>query len=154
MGETWAIVGSRGYGDLGAVRAFVRTLPNDSVVVSGGAQGVDQEAERAAAMSGLIVHSWRPIKVDGVWRVTVISTGPLTEGRSVHVFEQTFPTFPAAAFWRNGQLVEAADHVQAFWDRKSRGTADTVRKAKAAGKLAGLILWPPQIEELPSTQRR
>lgn len=39
-----------------------------------------------------------------------------------------------AGFLRNTELVKKADIVVAFWDLKSRGTKDTITKAKAWGK--------------------
>ena len=42
---------------------------------------------------------------------------------------------------RNQQIVDSADRVVAFWDGKSRGTADTLRRAHAAGKPI-LIIGP------------
>lgn len=138
MSETWAIVGSRDYGDLDAVRAFVHSLPQDAVVISGGARGVDRAVETAARRCGLSVESWRPEKLDGHWRVCIHRSGHFPK-----LLRETFPTFAAAAFWRNGKMVERADKVQAFHDGCSRGTADTIRKASRAGKLAGVVVWPP-----------
>lgn len=40
----------------------------------------------------------------------------------------------AAGFMRNQQIVDACDIVVAFWDGKSRGTKDTIDKARIARK--------------------
>jgi hypothetical protein len=39
-----------------------------------------------------------------------------------------------AGFERNSLIVEESDVVVAFWDGKSKGTADTIRKAEFHGK--------------------
>lgn len=55
-----AIVGSRGYFDLGAVRDFVRHCSLDTIIVTGGARGVDQAAEDEARRRGLDVEVHLP----------------------------------------------------------------------------------------------
>lgn len=105
--EYVAIVGSRNYSDLGAVEDFVATLPKGTVVVSGGAGGVDHTAELSAVEHGLDV-----VSIPAAW---------VRHGK-------------AAGFIRNRHIVKIADRVVAFWDGKSRGTANTVALAKEAGK--------------------
>ena len=51
--ERVAVVGSRGYPDRAAVAAYVQALAEGTVVVSGGARGVDRWAADAAAECGL-----------------------------------------------------------------------------------------------------
>lgn len=106
MIERVAIVGSRAFLDLSLVRAFVAGLPDGTVVISGGAKGVDAAAEAAARARGLYVESIRP-----KWAEF---------GR-------------AAGAIRNWQIVQKADRVVAFWDGVSRGTAITIAPAKAKG---------------------
>lgn len=101
-----AIVGSRDYPRLDLVNAYVKTLPAGTVVVSGGARGVDQAAETAARQCGLEVISF---KAD--WN---------RWGK-------------AAGIMRNGDIVRAAEQVVAFWVG-SKGTLDTINKALAAKK--------------------
>lgn len=43
-----AIVGTRTYPHLDRVRSYIATLPPDTIVVSGGALGVDSTADEAA----------------------------------------------------------------------------------------------------------
>lgn len=102
-----AIVGSREYGDMKAVRAFVRSIPKGSTVVSGGARGVDTVAAEEAVLRGLTVSTH-----SALWG---------KHGKS-------------AGFLRNKQIVEEADEVVAFWDGKSRGTKHTIDLARKAGK--------------------
>lgn len=102
-----AIVGSRGYSDLSRVREYVKALPWGSVVVSGGARGVDSAAEQAAKEAGLEVLIFLPD-----WN---------KHGKK-------------AGFLRNIDIVNAADKVVAFWDKVSRGTKHSMDLATKAGK--------------------
>jgi hypothetical protein len=74
-----------------------------------------------------------------VWnRCVPGSHGSNCPGRSACVHRTVVGTKPGE--WpvsnntgHNGQMVERADAVLAFWDGASPGTADTIRKAQAAG---------------------
>lgn len=111
-----AIVGSRVYPDLDRVRRYVRALPLDTVIVSGGAKGVDLEAELTARARGMTVEIYRVTSED--WRVY---------GKG-------------AGMRRNSFIVAACDQLVAFHDGTSKGTADSIAKARAAGKLREVIL--------------
>lgn len=102
-----AIVGSRAFKRLDLVRDYVNSLPEDTVVISGGAAGVDIVAELAARKRKL----------------------------SVQIFPADWKKFgKQAGFLRNHDIVTAADAVVAFWDGVSRGTAHTMHLAELAGK--------------------
>ena len=103
-----AIVGSRGYLDLGSVVDFVNSLPAESVVVTGGAKGVDLTAETAARKCGLevVVHL-------ADWTQFGKSAGQI----------------------RNQKVVDDCDQLVAFWDGTSPGTKGTISIASKAGKL-------------------
>lgn len=107
MGERVAIVGSRDWPDPERVRAYVRSLPPGTVVVSGGAKGVDTWAVDEACLCGLECHG-----CPAEWEAHGRAAGPI----------------------RNSVIVANCDRVVAFWYGDSRGTADTVRKARRAGK--------------------
>lgn len=103
----WAIIGSRAYRDLEAVRQVIRLFPaRGTVIVSGGARGVDQTAAAEARRIGLPV-----IEYLADWGA---------HGR-------------AAGMLRNRLIVGNADAVIAFWDGKSRGTEMAIRLAEKAG---------------------
>lgn len=107
-----AIVGSRDYPNMRAVREYVASLPRDTVIVSGGARGVDSVAVEEAKRLGM------PTEVHPAdWN---------THGK-------------AAGFIRNADIVAAADEVVAFWDGESRGTKHTIDLAKKAGKSVGIV---------------
>lgn len=107
-----AVVGSREYDNLDLVRRTVQSFEPGTVVISGGARGVDSEAERAAVEAGLETVVHRPD-----WD---------THGKR-------------AAFLRNQQIVEDCDEVYAFWDGKSRGTRMTIDIAYKAGKFVVVV---------------
>jgi len=48
-----AIVGSREYLHLAKVREYILNLPQDTIILSGGARGVDKCAEKVANSKGL-----------------------------------------------------------------------------------------------------
>lgn len=103
-----AIVGSRTFGDVLTDRRirkqvfdYVATLPKDTIIISGGASGVDTWAEGAAREHGLAVIVYKPD-----WKAY---------GKS-------------AGFIRNRQIVTEADAVVAFWSG-SKGTAHSLRLA-------------------------
>lgn len=101
-----AIVGSRDFPNMQLVIDYVKGLPPGTIVVSGGARGVDRTAAVTAHEAGLVVVEYR-----ADW----------TKGKG-------------AGFERNRLIVAQADRVVAFWDGQSRGTLDTIEKARKAGK--------------------
>lgn len=112
MGERVAIVGSRKFPDLERVRAYVRSLPADTVIVSGGASGVDTEAEMEADMRGIAVVVYQPLYGSDGKRAPLI---------------------------RNQRIVDDCDRLVAFWDGKSTGTQHAVGLARKAGKPVEVI---------------
>lgn len=55
-----AIVGSRGWVNRQAIITFVSALPKDTVIITGGARGVDQFAMEAAKIYGLKLVVYYP----------------------------------------------------------------------------------------------
>lgn len=111
-----AIVGSRDYPRLEDVRQFVFEQERTTVIVSGGARGVDSVA--------------------------------VEEARRLHMPYEVYPADwnqhgRSAGFRRNQTIVDAADEVVAFWDGESRGTTDTVNRAKRANKPVRVITPTP-----------
>ena len=113
-----AVIGSRDYQPLDQVRAFVRGLPRGTVLISGGARGVDMEAAHEARRTGLP----NPIVIR--------------------------PDYKRLSGWyaptaRNSEIVQLADSVVAFWSRSGieaairhdrGGTWDVICKAMVARK--------------------
>ena len=112
-----AVSGSRNYPHLSVVReAIEEYIVNGTcdLLVHGGAKGVDTIADSAARSLGCPIEVIRP----------------------------DYAAFPgrerAAPLARNTRIVEEADVALVFWDEESRGTADTIKKARAAEKP---LLW-------------
>ena len=116
-----AIVGSRKRTDAAtvqAVRDVVALLPAGSVVISGGAAGVDSIAASEAEARGIDVVVHRPDYVGATTR-----------------FQAT-----QACYDRNRRIVMDADLVVAFVasDRKG-GTENAIKQAKRAGRRVILV---------------
>lgn len=102
-----AIVGSRDFPNLDDVREYIRRLPEGTVIVSGGARGVDAVAEETAKECGF----------------------------QTMIFPADWKTFhKSAGFRRNVDIVTAADKVVAFWNGRSNGTRHSISLAKEQGK--------------------
>jgi hypothetical protein len=113
------IVGSRNYPSEPTVRSYVRSLPAGTVVVSGGARGVDSWAEDEARRCGLEVVVYKPLEV------VIRSRG-----------------FAAAAHHRNQAIAKGCDRLVAFSVGVSRGTASTIRYARELGRPTEVYEWP------------
>jgi predicted Rossmann fold nucleotide-binding protein DprA/Smf involved in DNA uptake len=105
-----AIIGSRNIGSIN-IDEHVDFRPE--CVISGGAQGVDNIAEKWAKDKGIKTMIIRPD-----W--------------------QRFKG--GAAIRRNHTIVEAADMVLAFWDGKSKGTKYTIDLAQRIGKAVKVVV--------------
>jgi len=106
-----AIIGSRSL-ELDEVRDFIFDLltkakDNISCIISGGADGPDKFAE--------------------LW---VYATG----GKYVLFRPEYSKHGKGATFVRNSLIIEEADVILAFWDSRSKGTLDSINKAKKSGK--------------------
>jgi hypothetical protein len=116
MSEIVAIVGSREYPDTNDVRDYIDTLRFfDIEIVTGGASGVDKVAEEYALSLGM-----------AVW---VVSPNYGQYGRR-------------APLIRNTMIAQECDRMVAFWDGRSRGTMDAVRKARQMGKPVDVRYFP------------
>ncbi|MBM3309311.1 MAG: DUF2493 domain-containing protein, partial [Candidatus Altiarchaeales archaeon] len=107
-----AVVGSRNYADKQRVVDFVNGLKEGTIVVSGGALGVDTWAVETAKARGLETIVIQP------------------------EFKQAGgPYKPEDYFRRNDRIVDESVFVAAFWDGKSKGTRYTMERARKQGKL-------------------
>ena len=110
-----AIVGSRNWKDLLRIKKYIDMLDEETVVISGGAMGVDRAAEQLAKMRGLETKIF-----PADWK---------RYGRS-------------AGMRRNNDIVNEADCVVAFWDGESKGTYHTICLSAKAGK--PLLIFLPK----------
>lgn len=115
-----AVVGSRHFSSKDVVARYIAALPTGTVVISGGAVGVDTWAIEAAQASGLATQVFQ-----ADWDNLGRRAGPI----------------------RNAEIVAAADEIVAFWDGKSRGTLNTVVQASRSGK--PVKVFGPQANEIP-----
>ena len=110
-----AVVGSRYFRPLKAVTQYVMGLPADTVVISGGALGVDRWAIQIAKLRRL---RWREhLVTQREWRQLGRKAGPI----------------------RNARIVSDCDTLVAFWDGASPGTGNAIKQARAAGKPVTVI---------------
>jgi len=101
-----AIVGSQEYSRLYLVRTYVEKLPAGSVIVSGGARGVDATAEEAALATGLATLIF-PADWAGL-------------GQN-------------AGLVRNDEIAANANRLVSFWNGASPGTANLALQPPDAG---------------------
>lgn len=104
-----AIIGSRNL----HVENFDKYLPeNVTEIVSGGAKGIDKDAEKYAE----------------------------TRGIKMTVFKPDYRRFRGGATHiRNKEIVNYSDEVLAFWDGSSRGTKSVIEYCREVGKKVTVI---------------
>ena len=114
LGLVVAVVGSRSVDYCPALWRRLREL-RPALVVTGGAAGADDDAQRCALALGLSLATHLPdYRAHG----------------------------QAAPLVRNGLVVAGADLVLVVWDGQSRGTLDAARKAARLGKRLEWLLHP------------
>lgn len=99
-------------------RATVRDLPKDSVVITGGAAGVDTEALSAATNAGLVAA-----RFEAPWKLQGRKAGPMRNKAMV-------------------EMLPPGSTVLAFWDGFSKGTEHTITLAKKRGDLTVKVYKP------------
>jgi hypothetical protein len=111
-----AIVGTRTFNNAAlmdsSIAGLVQQHGNITEIISGGARGADRLAEQYAHQHAIPLTIFYPD-----WYAHGLKAGPM----------------------RNTRIVQAADHVLAFWDYNSRGTMDTINKAVAANKPVTIV---------------
>ena len=132
-----AIVGSRNYPNLWEVEEFVEKLARKyptATVISGGAVGVDNEAELAARARMLHVRSYRPRQRQRRYVIDLHETGRFTttirgdDGRPL-----TFKSYGQAAYYRDTLIAADCDRLVAFQYQESKGTQHTIDAARERG---------------------
>ena len=110
-----AIVGCRDYVNqlefYNALQKFLKKKEFPDFIISGGARGTDEMA-RIWAREMVINYTEYPAKWEEYGKV--------------------------AGCLRNEEIVEACDHLIAFWDHKSKGTEHSIKIAKEDKKLVGI----------------
>ena len=130
MSEVVAVVGSRSYSDLDQVVEFLRALWKkypETTIISGGARGVDQTAEKTWLRLGGKLVSLRPRKKDEQsYVIDRWELGGDGAGVSTPDYYLEWANFASAALFRDMLFAEEAHRCVAFWNGMSRGTAFTL----------------------------
>ena len=149
-----AVIGSRDWPDLPRVNRYVTKLAAkhpEAIIVSGGAHGVDQEAEKVALWSGLDIISYRPYEFDSIdggkeWSVETVTRGERAQAlvveKSRRINPPTFKSFGQAAMFRNGWIVQDSEITVAFHCNGSPGTTGALRRAREFGRQ--VFVYTPQ----------
>ncbi|AVK77475.1 hypothetical protein pmac_cds_787 [Pandoravirus macleodensis] len=110
-----AVIGGRDFVDRAVLErcldSLSASLGRPGAIVSGGATGADRLAAAYARNRGI----------------------PLVEFKPDYAACRTPQERRTAPLLRNARIIEAADVVVAFWDGRSRGTADGLARARRAG---------------------
>ncbi len=118
-----AVIGSRTLVDYNLVEEtlLASVNPEEDTIISGGATGADQLGEHFA-------NEYHIKKI---------------------VHKPDYKQYgKAAPFIRNQLIIDDADYVIAFWDGKSKGTADTILKAQKKGiDVLHIQIGPNNIEQ-------
>jgi len=118
-----AIIGSRTFDNYSYAKKQILSIIKDknlsiTKIISGGADGSDKIAEKFANMFNIPIEV---IKAD--WN----------KGKQAGVI-------------RNTDIIKKSDYVIAFWDKQSKGTLDSINKAKKLNK--GLSIIDVSIESI------
>ncbi|BCU02992.1 hypothetical protein [Pandoravirus japonicus] len=110
-----AVVGGRDFGAYDVLERCLDALAEErgaiTTIVSGGARGADAMAADYARRRGIVLIEFRP---------DYAACRTPRERRR-------------APLLRNADIIAGADIVVAFWDGRSRGTADSIARARRAG---------------------
>jgi len=109
-----ATVGGRDFDNYSLVKYWCDAFRYNLHIISGGAKGADSLGKKYAS-ERFLPYSEYPAE----WS---------KYGKS-------------AGFLRNQTIVDNCDMVLAFWDGKSRGTADTISKAKKGKKPTFIVFY-------------
>ena len=109
-----AIIGSRNL----HVEDLEKYLPEDvTEIVSGGAKGIDSDAEKYARGNGIDITVFLP-------KYNLYGRG--------------------APIKRNKDIVDYSDEVLAFWDGSSKGTLSVIEYCRKTGKKVTVVTLKPQ----------
>ena len=123
-----AVIGSRSFDNYSLLKKVINKYAKQATtIVSGGAKGADTLAERYAQEFNLekiiFLADWENIQVEPCI-IRNNNKGPYNA---------------MAGHNRNTKIVESSDVVIAFWDFKSKGTKDSLKKAHKMGKKTIII---------------
>ena len=121
------VVGSRTFSNYPILEGWLLNLleikmgKDEKVVISGGASGADTLAGKFVESNNAKIYH---------------------PGLSLEVYLPDWnKNGKAAGFIRNQQIVDNSDIIVAFWDGKSKGTKDTIDKARRAKKPTFIVYF-------------
>lgn len=144
MSERVAVVGNRKGADMQQVVQFMDALhaaQPATILISGGAAGVDQMAESTWFRLGGRIRSYRPAPWGDGFGVEVWNYGGVTDPAYVSPVEEQrvqLADYRSAALYRDTLIAEDCDRLVAFYRRgyvDSTGTKTTERWATDRGAL-------------------
>ena len=116
----YAIIGSRNFNDYNRLKSTLdHELPRIDLIISGGASGADTLAEKWADENNI-------------------------PSRIFHAEWEKYGK--SAGFIRNRLIIDLADKVIAFWDGKSKGTANSISLAKKKNKKVSIVYFDSPID--------
>jgi hypothetical protein len=124
-----AVIGSRGFDDYYLLEKILRE-ENISLLITGCAKGADSLAINYAKENNISI-----LKKEAKWNDlshedAIIKTH--TDGKKYDA---------KAGIRRNTEIIEEADKVIAFWDGTSKGTLDSLNKAKRLKKQIKIVKY-------------
>jgi len=135
--EKIAVIGSRHGADLKSVVTFLDALwanQPDTLLISGGAEGVDSLAESTWFRLGGRIRSYRPVSDGEGWIIEIWNYGPGESSVSKDKGIQ-LASFRDAALYRDTLIAEDCHRLCAFYrPNGSAGTAFTESWARDKGK--------------------
>jgi len=117
----YAVIGSRGFNDYSLLEEVLNEYHDLTEIVSGAASGADSLASKYAREKEIPLKVFKPNWQDF--------------SEPCFVKFNSFGEYNAmAGNKRNQFIIDYCDKVIAFWDEKSRGTKDSINKAKKQNK--------------------
>lgn len=123
-----AIIGSRDFKDIKKVVELVKSFSKDTIIVSGGAPGVDSVAEMTAQSCGLNTKIFPADWTNLTHPNAVIKTNK---------YGKKYDS--SAGLRRNEDIIKYADEVYAFWDGISLGTRNSIGHSHRLNKKITII---------------
>lgn len=126
------IVGSQSFNRKSLLYSIIDTINEErkiTLIISGGAKGADSLAIDYAKDKGIpyLIHNakWKDLSQSDA----IIKEGPYG------------PYDAFAGIRRNQFIVDDSDRVVAFWDEKSPGTLNTIKRAKKQEKRVTIVKY-------------
>lgn len=135
MSERVAVVGARNHPNLDLVREYVRSLPDGTVVVSGGADGVDTAAREAAIACKLLCVEYVPTESRVVLRKVWREAANMPDTSDAYGIGSRNVSTRDVLLFRNTMIAVACTRAVVFPDGSRGGCWDLAREAIRFGRV-------------------